>query len=167
MKPAFILLVFAAVSVHSRVAEWGIAGALSDHYELPRMPQDLERLVTSDAREEYHRIISNRTITIGEQEKEVEQWARKYNVTLPVLEMEADKMFLENAIMFEVKDVIDTLRAAFDRFFKVVENKNLTPDRIEQATREFIDHYPKESRTLKFIFEQFLPGYGLFGNARL
>ncbi|KAK5984766.1 hypothetical protein GCK32_008046 [Trichostrongylus colubriformis] len=155
MKPAFVVLVFAAVTVYGLGVEWGFAD------EPPRMPRELEHLVTPDAREEYHRIISNRTITIGEQEKEVGKWARKHNILYPVLNLEADRMFLKDAVMFEVMDVIDTLPVAFDQFFDVVENKNLKPDRIEQLTREYIKHNPKEFRTLKFIFEQFLPGYGL------
>ncbi|KAK5976721.1 hypothetical protein GCK32_019308, partial [Trichostrongylus colubriformis] len=54
-------------------------------------------------------------------------------------------------------EVINWLPVAFEEFSKVVENKNLTLNEIQQQVKEFMVSDREIFRTLKFIFEQCTP----------
>ena len=61
-------------------------------------------------------------------------------------------MEFRNAIKKEVKHVIDFLPQAFKQFFRVVEDKNLTPDEITQRKRELKKLNPEVSGFLNSNF---------------
>ncbi|KAK5965897.1 hypothetical protein GCK32_011280 [Trichostrongylus colubriformis] len=170
MKSAIILLVITATA-HGRTEEWSLLETVPRivsrfHFGPPPLALELAPFVTTEAQREYHDIRSNRTLTIGEQEAKIKQWAESNDISKQVLIMESNIMNIKNRLKEQVKEVINWLPVAFQEFSKVVENKNLTLNDIQQQAKKFMASDRELFRTLKFIFEQCTPRNGPHGNAR-
>ena len=74
MKLEIILLVSAAVATQRSVGA-PLPRAPKVHYGPPPLPRELAYFVRTEARRDYWRIISNKTLTIGEQENKIKRWA--------------------------------------------------------------------------------------------
>ncbi|KAK5971362.1 hypothetical protein GCK32_006971 [Trichostrongylus colubriformis] len=161
MKLVIILLAFVAVAASAQRPVGPLhPKAPKIHYGPPPLPRELAYFVTTEARREYWGIISNRTLTIRQQNKRIKQWAEDNHISKQVKEIRKDRKKYRDALKKEVQDVIDFLPEAFKQFSAVLENKDLTPDEIDQRKAELMKLNPEVFRTLKFIFKQFIEGHG-------
>ncbi|PIO67644.1 hypothetical protein TELCIR_10597 [Teladorsagia circumcincta] len=159
MKTALIVFVFAAVVASSTA--WRHRRGHHHHHRPP--PPPYLKNVSAEARREYRKIVRNDTLTVAEQKKEINEWAKKYNIAKQVKEFD-EKM---NAHMKEVKanvtKLIQYLPEALEKFSRIVEDENLTPKQIGERRHNLTATYPEAYHVLKFVFKQFMPRHGPHG----
>ncbi|KAK6039602.1 hypothetical protein COOONC_22893 [Cooperia oncophora] len=152
MKSALIAFIFSTAVAYA-------PGGPGPHHIGPQHgpPPPYLRNVTDEARREYFKIMSNGNLTIAEQKKEVEDWAKTNKIEEEVQEFDEQRKAHMEEVKKNVTKLIGSLPTALEDFSKVMENEDQTRKQREQKKRELSDTNPKAFHVLEFAFHEFMP----------
>ncbi|KAK5970394.1 hypothetical protein GCK32_008844 [Trichostrongylus colubriformis] len=138
--------------------------AYSTAYHGPlRLPPRLFRFVTTDALREYHNILANKSLTIGQQNEKIDKWAKENDIGEYVKQYEANVTAHIVKIRRKAKQIIDYLPTAIVLLSEIMDNDTLTPEIKFKRQENLVATYPKAFHVLRFLFEQFMPRGGPYG----
>ncbi|KAK6015216.1 hypothetical protein OSTOST_19362 [Ostertagia ostertagi] len=106
-----ILLLFAATAAH----------AWRELFHPPFL-----KGLSRTARDEYYKILFNKSLTIAEQKEQIMAWAKKYNIQGPVQAFFDKKAKYTEEMMQNFTALVNELPKAVANLTKIMENKNQT-----------------------------------------
>ncbi|XGW31451.1 hypothetical protein V3C99_009982 [Haemonchus contortus] len=167
MKTVFIVFILTAVMANGYGRIWGHGGHRDHHHHHhhhgPPMPPYL-RNASEEARREYRKIMSNDTMTIAQQKKEIEEWAKRNNVEEQVKEFNANMTKHRDEVRKNVTSLINFLSKALEQSSKILDDENQTRPQMKEKMRQLIVTFPEAFNTLKFAFAQYKPERGPHGH---
>ncbi|PIO63013.1 hypothetical protein TELCIR_15407, partial [Teladorsagia circumcincta] len=140
MKTALIVFAFTAVVASGIARRHGGRG----HHHGPPLPPYLKN-VSAEARRDYFRIIFNDTLTIAEQKRKIEDWAKASKIEEQVKAYNEKMRTQMEEVKKNVTKLIEYLPRALKEFSDIVENEDQTPKQIRERRHNLTATYPEIS----------------------
>uniref|UniRef100_A0A7I5EA48 ANIS5_cation-bd domain-containing protein n=1 Tax=Haemonchus contortus TaxID=6289 RepID=A0A7I5EA48_HAECO len=152
-----IILIISAVLCHGKREHFHFRGP-----SIPPPPPYFDE-VNGTACMEYLDIITNKSLTIAQQKKDVQAWAAKYDITGVVSDYNTNMTKMMEEARKNVTELINKLPTVLQMAYEIMDNEGQTVSKQRRAYANLSAQYPKEYRVIEYTFQQFLSNCGCGG----